>query len=201
MVVKGSLMEDSDWCVAVFRCEPADVRQVLVSFYGFVKDLEGVKSLHFIIRDRLELDVVFSFRVLVDSKDNQIVKSKINYKLGTLMPRDLFAVDPDTKDPLEKYVAWSPNGEISKYGPKKFTQYCDFLSRMSRLILQMVRKKYFDSTERVELAHATAGMLGCTEYGILSTEHWEVGYYDRIDDRYCQYVRRRFRSQRSEKQD
>jgi hypothetical protein len=98
-------MADGDWCVAVFRCRPADVRRVLVSFYGFVKDLEGVKSLHFIIRDRLKDDVVFSFRVLVDSKDKQIVKSKINYKLGTLMAGGRFAVDPDTKDPLEKYVA------------------------------------------------------------------------------------------------
>jgi hypothetical protein len=71
-------MADDDWCVAVFRCKPADVRRVLVSFYGFVKDLEGVRSLHFIIRDRQEDDVVFSFRVLVDSKDKQIVKSKIN---------------------------------------------------------------------------------------------------------------------------
>jgi len=192
-------MADDDWCVAVFRCKPADVRRVLVSFYGFVKDLEGVRSLHFIIRDRLEDDVVFSFRVLVDSKDKQIVKSKINYKLGTLMASGRFAVDPDTKDPLEKYVAWSPDERIAKYGPKKFMDFCDLLSKLSRLVLQMARKRYFESNDRVEMAHVMSWMLGCTEYGILSTEHLEVGYYDRIDDRYCQYLKHDFRSKPSEK--
>jgi hypothetical protein len=187
------------WCVAVFRCKPADVRRVLVSFYGFVKNLEGVRSLHFITRDRQEDDVVFSFRVLVDSKDKQIVKSKINYKLGTLMASGRFAVDPDTKDPLEKYVAWSPDERIVKYGPKKFMDFCDLLSKLSRLVLQMARKKCFESNDRVEIAHTMSSMLGCTEYGILSTEHWEVGYYDRIDDRYCPYLKRDFRSKRSKK--
>jgi hypothetical protein len=192
-------MADDDWCVAVFRCKPADVRRVLVSFYGFVKDLEGVRSLHFIIRDRLEDDVVFSFRVLADSKDKQIVKSKINYKLGTLMASGRFAVDPDTKDPLEKYVAWSPDERIAKYGPKKFMDFCDLLSKLSRLVLQMARKRYFESSDRVEMAHVMSWMLGCTEYGILSTEQWEVGYYDRIDDRYCQYLKHDFRSKPSDK--
>jgi signal-transduction protein with cAMP-binding, CBS, and nucleotidyltransferase domain len=38
-----------------------------------------------------------------------------------------------------------------------------------------------------------------TEYGILSTEHWEVGYYNRIDDRYCPCLKRDFRGKRSKK--
>ena len=194
-------MVDDDWCVTVFRCKPADVRRVLISLYGFVKNLKGVKSQHFMTRDRLEDDVVFSFRVLVDSKDKQIVKSKINYKLGTLMPGNRFAVDPDTKDPLEKYVAWSPDERIAKYGPKKFMNFCDFLNKLSRLVLQIARKKYFESDERVEIAHTMSSMLGCTEYGILSTEHWEVGYYDRIDGRYCPYLKRNFQSQQSKKQE
>jgi hypothetical protein len=194
-------MADDDWCVAVFRCKPADVRRVLISLYGFVKNLEGVKSLHFITRDRLKDDVVFSFRVLVDSKDKQIVKSKINYKLGTLMPAGRFAVNPDPKDPLEKYVEWSPDERIAKYGQKKFMDFCDLLSKLSRLVLQMARKKYFESNDRVEIAHTMSSMLGCTEYGILSTEHWEVGYYDRIDDQYCPCLKRDFQSKRSKKQD
>jgi hypothetical protein len=164
-----------------------------------VKDLEGVRSLHFIIRDRLEDDVVFSFRVLVDSKDKQIVKSKINYKLGTLMASGRFVVDPDTKDHLEKYVAWSPDERIAKYGPKKFMDFCDLLSKLSKLVLQMARKRYFESNDRVEIAHTISSMLGCTEYGILNTEHWEVGYYDRIEDRYCPCLKRDFQSKRSKK--
>lgn len=117
------------------------------------------------------------------------------------MPNGRFAVDPDTEDPLERYVAWSPDERIAKYGPKKFMDFCDLLNKLSRLVLQMTRKKYFESDERVEIAHTMSSMLGCTEYGILSTEHWEVGYYDRIDDRYCQYLKRNFQSQQSKKQE
>jgi hypothetical protein len=35
-------------------------------------------------------------------------------------------------------------------------------------------------------------MLGCTEYGMLSPAHMEVGYYDRIEDNYCQYLQEDF---------
>jgi hypothetical protein len=109
---------------------------------------------------KLSLQTFFAyFRVLVDSKDKQIVKSKINYKLGTLMASGRFAVDPDTKDPLEKYVAWSPDERIAKYGPKKFMDFCDLLSKLSRLVLQMARKRYFESNDRVEMPMLC---LGCS---------------------------------------
>jgi len=192
-------MTEEDWCVAVFKCKADDIRKILVDFYKFVKDLKGVRSLHFLVRDRLEDNVVFSFRVLVDLKDKSVVKSKMVYKLGTHLPKSDFAVDPNTEHPFSKYVAWSPEERIAKFGQKKFRQFCEGLDRLSRLVLWLVRKKYFDSDERVELAHVMSWMLGCTEYGILSTEHWEVGYYDRIDDRYCPYLKRDFRSKRSKK--
>lgn len=190
----GIELTDQEWVVAVFKCDPADVRRMLIEFYGFVKDIKGVRSLHFVIKDRLKDSVVFSFRVLVDASDRQVVQSKLNYKLGMLVHKNQFAVDPSARDPLERYVAWSPDEEISRRGLRKFNDFCNFLNRMSKLVLQMARKKYFGSDERVEVARTAAGMLGCTEYGILSAEHWEVGYYDRIDDRYCQCLKRDFSS-------
>jgi hypothetical protein len=71
-----------DWCVAVFKCKADDIRKILVDFYKFVKDMKGVRSLHFLIRDRLGDKVVFSFRVLVDLEDKSIAKSKMVHKLG-----------------------------------------------------------------------------------------------------------------------
>jgi hypothetical protein len=192
-------MVNNDWSVAVFKCKPTDVRRVLLDFHKFVKDLEGVRNLHFVVKDRLRDDVVISFRVKVDLKEKQVVRSKVKYKLGTLMPERQFAVDPDAKDPLGKYASWPNDEEISRNGLKRFNSRCDFLGKMSRLVLQMARRKYFESGDRVDMAHAVAGMLGCAEYGILSTEHWEVGYYDRIDDRYCQYLKRDFRNSRTPK--
>jgi len=46
--------------------------------------------------------------------------------------------------------------------------------------------------ERVELAHFMSWMVGCTEYGLLSTMGMEVGYYDRLNDEYCSYLRQNF---------
>ena len=35
-------------------------------------------------------------------------------------------------------------------------------------------------------------MFGCTEYGLLRTSGMEVGYYDRLEDKYCSYLRQEF---------
>jgi len=185
-------MISSGWCVAVFKLKPDRIKDVLVAFYGFVKDLESVRDWHFLIRDRVDDEVVFSFRVSIDSKDKQVIKSKIAYKLGTLLSEDKYAVDPVADHPLEKYVDWSPEKRIAELGQKKFAQFCDLLSEMSRLVIRMIKRRYFDSNERVEIAHVMSWMLGCTEYGLLSTTHWEIGYYDRIEDKNCPYLKERF---------
>ena len=108
-------MLENDWCVAVFKCTSVNIRYVLIDFYGFMKDLEGVKSLHFLIRDRVKSEIVVSFRVLATEKTKEIVRSKMNYKLGSLVP-DKFAVDPDTHNPLNRYVAWDAEKRVSETG-------------------------------------------------------------------------------------
>lgn len=182
----------NDWCVVVFKCSPDKIRDVLLEFYGFVKGIEGVRGQHFLIRDRLSNDVVFSFRVSVEPKNKQFIKSKIVYKLGTMLSEDKYAVDPVSSHRLEKYVGWSPEKRIAELGPKKFAQFCDLLSEMSKLVMRMVKKRYFDSNERVEIAHVMSWMLGCTEYGLLSTTHWEIGYHDRIESKNHPYLQEQF---------
>jgi hypothetical protein len=46
------------WCVAVFKCSPVLVKKVLVEVYRFAEELKGVRSLHFMVRDRVEDEVV-----------------------------------------------------------------------------------------------------------------------------------------------
>jgi hypothetical protein len=184
-------MTNDDWCVAVFKCTPESIRNTLVGFYSFMKDLEGVKSLHFLIRDRVKSEIVISFRVQVAERARDIIRSKMNYKLGTLAP-DKFAIDPETKNPLNKYIAWSPDKRITKSGVDQFPEFCNLLSRMSNLVIEMLEKDYFDSSERVEIAHVMSWMVGCTEYGKMSPTYWEVGYYDRIEGKCCPYLRQNF---------
>jgi hypothetical protein len=185
-------MTSEDWCVAVFKCKPNDIRKIVPVFYKFVKDLEGVKSLHFIIRDSLEDKVIFSFRVLIEKKTKRVIASKMAYRLGRLLPKGEFAVDPEPQHPLGEYVAWSAEERIFKSGSTKFTVFCSLLEKLSKLGIQMIRSGYISSDERVEIAHVMSWMLGCTEYGVLSTAHMEVGYYDRIEDKYHKYLQQEF---------
>ena len=184
-------MTNDDWCIAVFKCKSDIVENILVDLYHFVKDLEGVKDLHFIIRDRLDDEVVFSFRVFIDSKYKKAIESKIAYKLNNLISEDKFSINPTDDDPFAKYVAWSPT-ERAKHDSEKFDLFCNFLSRLSKIVVDMAENKYFDSPERVEIAHVMSWMLGCTEYGLLSTKHMEIGYYDRISDKNHIYLTEAF---------
>ena len=64
------------WCVAVFRCEPRSVTKCLVEFYDFVKDIDGVKSVHFLIRDRVGKEVVFSFECLYMVRRRKLLRAR-----------------------------------------------------------------------------------------------------------------------------
>lgn len=68
----------------------------------------------------------------------------------------------------------------------------DFMCNLSKLAVSTVEKGYFDTNERVELARAMASMLGCTEYGSLSPKSMEVGYCDRITNKYSAHMRENF---------
>lgn len=183
-----------DWSVAVFKLKPENIKKTVVDLYHFVEDLEGVISLHFLIRDRSDDEVVFSFRVLSEPGKLKIVRSKIKYKLGSLLKKDVFSVDPEADDPLVKYVAWSVDDRIAKFGDDKFEKFYKLLETISRLAIDMLESDYFASSERVELAHVISWILGCTEYGVLDTKHWELGYFDRIENRYHCYLRKDFPS-------
>jgi hypothetical protein len=66
------------------------VKKVLVEIYRFADDLKGVRSLHFLVRDRVEDEVVFSFRVMVEPKFKEMVKTHLSCKLGTLLSEDKY---------------------------------------------------------------------------------------------------------------
>lgn len=183
-----------DWSVAVFKVKPENIKTAFVDFYRFVEGLEGVMSLHFLIRDRVDDKVVFSFRVLSEPDKLKIVSSKMKYKLGIFLEKDAFSVDPETDDPLAKYVAWSIDDRLAKFGADKFEKFCKLLETISRLAIDMLESDYFASSERVELAHVTSGILGCTEYGVLDTKHLELGYFDRIQNRYHCFLKKDFPS-------
>jgi len=193
-------MSSDNWSVAVLQCKADETRNVLLDLYDFVKDIEGVRDLHFLIRDRIDGDVVLSIRVLLESQHARVVKSKVAFKLGTLMSEEKFAIDPNVENPFEKYVAWQPDKRIAEYGPQKFVAFCGFLGRLSRIAVDMVRENYFNSAERVEMAHLVSWMLGCTEYGLMGPTHWEVGYCDRLENKACPYLKQDFPKTKKPKQ-
>jgi hypothetical protein len=182
----------NEWLVAVFKCKTSEVKNILTDFYLFVDSLKGTRSMHFLVGDRIDDKVVFSFRIQVDPKHKGKIKNLLAEKLCLLLQSNEFAIDPPSASALGKYVVWNPEKYIANYGMKKFCRYVDLLKNLSTLVIGMVENDYFDSKERIELAHITAQMLGCTEYGQLSTSAIEIGYYDRIEDKYCSYLRQDF---------
>jgi hypothetical protein len=189
---EGKAMPNDTWSVVVLQCKAENTTSILLSLYDFVKDIEGVSDLHFLIRDRIEGEIVVTFRVLLESKHRQVIKSKIAFKLGTLLSREKFAVDPNAESEFEKYVAWESGKRIVDFGPEKFAVFCGFLGRLSRIVADMLREDYYGSAERVEMARLVSWMLGCTEYGLISPTHWEVGYYDRVEDKASPYLKQNF---------
>jgi hypothetical protein len=159
-----------------------------------------VRSLHFLIRDRVENEVVFSFRVMVEPKVKEKVKSDLGRKLGILLSEDKYVIDPVAGTCFEQYVAWLPEKRIVDWGQIKFNLFVDFLKNMSGIIVQLIENDYFASNERVELSHVMSWMLGCTEYGLLRTSGMEIGYYDRLDDKYCSYLRQDFPKSNEQKE-
>jgi hypothetical protein len=186
-------MSEEAWLITVFKCKATKVKEVIVKFYDFVNDLSEVEDLHFIMRDRLEDDVVISFRTRCKEDEKKIVKSKIQFKLNELLSKDLYIVDPTQEDDLFKYAAWPWEDTIKKRGTEKFKKFTHFLREMSKLVIDMIKQDYFSSHERTELAHVMSWMLGCTEYFTLSKESARVGYYDRIEDRYRAYLQKEFK--------
>jgi hypothetical protein len=182
----------NEWFVAVFQCPLSEIKNTLVEFYRFIDELKGVQSLHFLIRDRLDGEAVFSFRVKVEPKLKKNVKVKAADKLSSLLAVGKFAIDPAGENEFAEYVAWCPEKRIVELGEKKFCHFIDLLKSLSAIVVDMVELNYFASSERVELAHIMSWMLGCTEYGLLSTTGMEIGYYDRLADKYCSYVRENF---------
>ena len=148
----------NEWRVAVFKCSPDSVKKVLVEVYRFADNLKGVRSLHFLVRDRVEDEVVFSFRVMVEPKFKEIVKTKLAYKLGTLLSEDKYVIDPAAGNSFEQYVAWLPDKRIADFGQSKFNRFIDRLKNLSAIVVQMIENDYFTLNERVELAHVMSWM-------------------------------------------
>jgi hypothetical protein len=112
------------------------VKKVLVEVYRFTDDLKGVRSLHFLVRDRIEDEAIFSFRVMVEPKFKEIVKNKLAYKLSTLLPKNKYTIDPTAENSLAQYVEWLPEKRIADYGQSKFNQFIDLLKNRSALLVQ-----------------------------------------------------------------
>ena len=82
--------------------------------------------------DRVDEEVVLSFRVMVEPKKKSLVKNKLDYKLGTLLSAGKFVVEPTPEDPLQMYVGWEPEKKIAQCGLERFDYLVDFLCSISK---------------------------------------------------------------------
>jgi hypothetical protein len=192
------MANSTEWCVAVFKCSPGSLKKVLVEVYQFADGLKGVRSLHFLITDRVGDEVVLSFRILVEPKFKEIVKTNLSRKLSSLISEDKYAIDPAEGNNLKRYAASLPEKRPEE-GQNKFNNFLDVLKKLSDIVIEMIENDYFASNERVDLTHFITWMLGCTECGLLSPSGMQVGYYDRLDDKYLPYLKYDFPKSKDQK--
>jgi hypothetical protein len=176
------LIFENDLSVVVMKCKADETRNSLIEFYDFVKDVVGVKDLFFLIRDRVENDVILVFQISMEPTLEKAVESKIIYKLKKLLPENNYVIEPDINHSLYKYA--SPIMRKLGIDSKKSVVLNNLLSQLGRIAVDVIKTNCFDSEDRVEIVSAMSMMLGLTEYGLLSTKEMEVGYYDRIDNKY-----------------
>jgi hypothetical protein len=184
-------LTESAWIVTIFKCDADKVKDVLVNFYEFIRDIEEVQDLHFLIRDRLKDMVVLSFRIKIDVKDKIIITSKIRFKIKSLIPEQNFVIGPSPDHPLFRYEAWPWKKTLEKRGLVKFEAFCHFLNKLSAVVIEMAKQDYFSSEERMEMAHVMSWMLGCVEKTALMPQKKInsvlTGLYDRIDQKFFSY--------------
>jgi len=84
------MMSSEDWSVIVFKVEADKARKILVELYRYVKDLIGVKDLHFLIRDRVQDDIVLNFRILLESNKKNDLENAIAFHLGKAMSENAY---------------------------------------------------------------------------------------------------------------
>ena len=77
-------MIDDEWSVVVFKCPPEQTKKHLIDFYRYTEYLVGVKSVHFLIRDRLDDEVVVSFRILLSLEGKNTCR-RGNYPSGSAL--------------------------------------------------------------------------------------------------------------------
>ena len=132
------------WIAAVFKCNSLVAKKTLVELYGFIDDLKGVRSLHFLMRDRVDDEVIFSFRVMVEQKFKEMIKSKLSHKLSTLLTADKFSVDPPAENNFAHHVALSPEKRLMHSGQTKFIQRA--LKNMSSIVVDLIENDYIASS-------------------------------------------------------
>ena len=101
---------DDNWSVVVVKCPSEQTQKMLVDFYRYVEYIVGVNSLHFLIHDRVDDEVVLSFRILIDSTEKRRIDEVVALKLQNSFPKGKFALNPEPKHPLYTYVAWDWRG-------------------------------------------------------------------------------------------
>jgi hypothetical protein len=186
--------DEHEWSVIVVKTQPAHVRETVVRVYRFLEDLIGVAAIHFVVRDRMQDGVLVSFRLRLESADADATKAAIRRELVHETIVD-FAIDPSTSHPLHKFGAWPWQATVQQRGAEKFAQFSEYLSQFSRIVVDMAEHDDFASSERAEMAHVVAWMLGLTECGVLRVKGMkgvDIGYYDRIENTTHPYLTYRY---------
>lgn len=179
------------WTVLGVECPKKDWPQVLISLSHFLDQLAQVKSHHFLVRYYHEDRIFASFRIFSDPNDKDMVKYKLEEKGKKLSNLFLFDIDPAPGTARRKSHGWT--GPFSNHkiwgGEETWATCCDFLSRMSKIVVEMAEKGHFDFPRRHKIAHLMVNMLALREWPVAYPDQRTVvaGFINLLDDRWVGY--------------
>lgn len=159
------MLEAEDWSVAVVKCRMEDLAKIIVGLSDVLEDLKAALSYHFTLRDSTNQDIWLSFRVCRAREDADIVESTMRGKLNEMISKDRFEVPPTSKK-FEDRIKFSPFTEsrerVANYWGTEdnWKTFCEFLNRLSIIVVDMVRKNQYDANKRVDIGHLLMNMLG-----------------------------------------
>ncbi len=168
------MLVKEDWTVAVFKCEKTGWKKVLIALVDVVDRLQKqgkAKSFHYTIReiDQTDDKPWISFRVYRDREFADDIEKALDAILFKEIGEGNYQVPP--KDPEFKgHINFLPYDEPEKVAthwgtPDNWNRFCEFLNRLSVLVVDLARQDQFEGEKRQEIGHLALNMLGLREVG------------------------------------
>ncbi len=153
-----------NWTVVVFVCQSSKYEELVVQLSDDMEKTPEARLLNFMIRACIVPNqVIVSFRVLRDPKDEVTIKDHLRLFLDTRKTKkhvQTYSIDPKGSDPLKPYHAWIHHGDAQPYWSR---DRCEALNEQCQFVTRLSHRGLFSAENRIHMAHLVVAFLGLQE--------------------------------------